>query len=189
MKKLDVLIVGGGPGGIISASLTKKLCPHKFVTMIRKEKLVLMPSGIPYIFSTLGSSNKDIAMHDAGMENDGVEIIVDEVAQINTALKNCFTKSGEEIKYDKLILATGSTPVVPHIPGSTLGNVFTVPKNKDYIDEMLSSLAGLKHIAIVGGGTTGIELAEELRHTGKEISVIEQAPQLLASKLDRLYNI
>mgnify|MGYP000418388994 CR=1 FL=1 len=67
-----------------------------------------------------------------------------------SALKNCFTKSGEEIKYDKLILATGSTPVAPHIPGSTLGNVFTVPKNKDYIDEMLSSLAGLKHIAIVG---------------------------------------
>ena len=184
MKKLDVLIVGGGPGGIISASLTKKLYPHKSVAMIRKEKLVLMPSGIPYIFGTLGSSNKDIAMHDAGMENDGVEIIIDEVAQINTALKNCFTKSGGEIKYDKLILATGSTPVAPHIPGSTLGNVFTIPKNKDYIDEMLSSLARLKHIAIVGGGTTGIELAEELRHTGKEISVIEQAPQLLASKLD-----
>lgn len=184
MKKLDVLIVGGGPGGIISASLTKKLYPHKSIAMIRKEELVLMPSGIPYIFGTLGSSNKDVAMHDAGMENDGVEIIIDEVVQINTALKTCYTKSGKEIQYDKLIFATGSIPVAPHIPGSTLENVFTVPKNKVYIDEMLSALAGLKHIVIVGGGTTGIELAEELRRTGKEISVIEQAPQLLASKLD-----
>ena len=57
MEKTDVLIVGGGPAGIISAVTGKSFYPDKNFLLIRKEKQVVVPCGIPYIFGSLESSD------------------------------------------------------------------------------------------------------------------------------------
>ena len=185
MYQTDVLIIGGGPAGMISASAAKSNNPDKRFLLIRKEKQVLIPSGIPYIFGTLDSSNNNIANHDASMQEEGIEIKIAEVVALNTHDKVCETSDGMKIRFEKLILATGSTPAIPNqFINVNLQNIFTIPKDKVYLDNMQADLAECKKIVVIGGGTTGIEMADELSKKSKEVTVIEQASSLLGSACD-----
>jgi len=82
-------------------------------------------------------------------------------------------------------LATGSTPSIPAwLNGAHLENVFTVPKDKDYLDTMKDKLTGCNKIAIVGAGFIGVELSDELKKAGKEIILIEKLPHVLGLCFD-----
>jgi NADH dehydrogenase FAD-containing subunit len=148
--KTDVLVIGGSAAGLVAASVAKMNNPDKKVVLIRKEEIVLIPCGIPYIFSTVGTSEKDI-LPDAGLKQLGVEIVIGEVTDIDTDKKIAMRKNGDDIEFEKLILCSGSMPIVPGwLKGTSLKNVFTIPKNKNYLDELQNSLAGLKKIIVVG---------------------------------------
>ena len=86
MEKTNVLIIGGGPAGIITAVTAKSNYSEKDVLIVRKEKEVLIPCGIPYIFGTLESSNKDL-IPDAVLSNAGVELRIDEVVSVDKERK------------------------------------------------------------------------------------------------------
>ena len=60
MRMIDVLVIGGDASGLQAAITTKTTYPEKEVVLVRKEKEVLIPCGIPYIFGTLSDSSKDI---------------------------------------------------------------------------------------------------------------------------------
>ena len=98
--------------------------------VVRKEENVMIPCGIPYIFGTIGTSDKNI-LPDGGLVGLGVEIKVDEVTHIDAKTKVATTKSCEEIIYEKLVIGTGSNPLVPKwLTGTEKENVFTIPKDK-----------------------------------------------------------
>jgi len=78
MEKTDVLVIGGSAAGIVAARTAKSFYPDKEVMVIRKEPKVLVPCGIPYIFGTLKSSDKNV-IPDAPLENAGVKIQIGEV--------------------------------------------------------------------------------------------------------------
>ena len=65
MKKTDVLIIGGSAAGLVTVVTGKTAYPEKEFLVIRKEKDVMVPCGIPYIFGTLESSNQNILPGDA----------------------------------------------------------------------------------------------------------------------------
>ncbi len=92
------------------------------------------------------------------------------------------TQSGEEIKapYDQLILATGSQPIVPPIPGVTLENVQLV-KLYQHADEVIKKLESpaIQNIAVVGAGYIGVELAEAFKRNGKNVTLIDIADTCL----------
>ena len=97
---------------------------------------MLVPCGIPYIFGSLESSEQNI-IPDAVLSNNNVRHRVDEVISIDQEKKVCETADGTEIKFDKLVLATGSVPVLPKwLRGTDKENVFTVPKDKVVIDKI-----------------------------------------------------
>jgi len=114
----DLVIIGGGPAGVTAAIAAKDRTGK--IILIRKEKKALIPCGIPYIFGTLRSPDKDI-LPDKLL--DGVDLIIDEVISINRRLKTVTTLGGKSIKYKKLVLAVGSTPVIPRVRGVELKNV------------------------------------------------------------------
>ena len=182
--KTDILVIGGSAAGLVAASTAKSNNPDKKVVLIRKEETVMIPCGIPYIFSTVGTSEKNI-LPDAGLKGLGVEILIGEVTDVDMDKKIAKTKSGEDIEFDKLILGTGSMPVVPGwLKGTELKNVFTIPKNKVYLDELHKTLAGLKKIVIVGAGFIGVEVADELNSKGFDVTLLEIMPRILGMAFD-----
>lgn len=182
--KTDVLVIGGSAAGLVAAMTAKSNNPEKKVILVRKEEKVMIPCGIPYIFSTVGTSDKNI-LPDGGLVQLGVEIIVGEVDNVIVENKTAQLKNGETIEYDKLILGTGSMPVVPGwLPGAKLEHVYTIPKNKVYLDELSERLKTLGKIVIVGAGFIGIETADELRQRGHDVTVLEIMPRILGLAFD-----
>ena len=156
MKKVDVLIIGGGASGLSAAISSKSNYPDKSVAVVRKEKQVLVPCGIPYIFGSLNSSDRNV-MPDQGMLDLGVEIIIDEVDIVDIEGHTADLVKGGKIEFEKVIFATGSIPTKPKwLKGADLENVFTIPKNKIYLDEMHDQLKGLKKIITIGAGFIGV---------------------------------
>ncbi|MCY6483139.1 FAD-dependent oxidoreductase [Clostridium aestuarii] len=184
MKKTDILIIGGSAAGLVAALTAKSNYTDKDVTVIRKEEIVMIPCGIPYVYGTTGTTNKNI-LPDEGLKKLGVNIIVDEVTSIDKENKVCTIKNSDNLQYDKLIIATGSTPTVPKwLKGTELKNVFTIPKNKVYLDEMQSMLEGCKKIVTIGAGFIGVELSDELNKLGKEVVLVEKLPHILGLAFD-----
>jgi NADPH-dependent 2,4-dienoyl-CoA reductase/sulfur reductase-like enzyme len=184
MEKTDVLVIGGSAAGIIAAVTGKSFYPDKKIMVIRKEKQVLVPCGIPYIFSSLESSDKDI-IPDAGLSSAGVDLKIGEIISIDKEKKICKTAQGDEIGFEKLILALGSTPIVPKwLKGAELENVFTIPKNKEYLDKVLANLKECKKIVVVGGGFIGVEMSDELNKAGKDVTLVEILPHILELVFD-----
>jgi NADPH-dependent 2,4-dienoyl-CoA reductase/sulfur reductase-like enzyme len=184
MRKTDVLVVGGSAAGIVTALTGKSHYPDKDFLVVRKEKTVVVPCGIPYIFGSLDSSDQNV-IPDAKLSNAGIDLIVDEVTKIDPDKKTCETAGGEEIGYEKLVLAIGSKPVVPGwLKGVGLENVFTVPKNKAYLDDVFEKVADKDKIVIIGGGFIGVEFADEMNKRGKDVTVVELLPHVLASVFD-----
>lgn len=184
MKQTDVLVIGGSAAGIVAATTAKSFHPDKAVMLVRKDADVLVPCGIPYIFGTLENSQKNV-IPDAALSNAGVELKIDEVLSIDQQQKTCLTADNTEIAFDKLILATGSLPVKPAwLDGAELENVFTIPKEKIYLDNLKTIIDGYHRLAVVGGGFIGVEIADELAKTGKQVTIIEMMPYILNAAFD-----
>lgn len=185
MKNTDVLIIGGSAAGMVAALTGKVHHPDKDFILVKKQKDVMVPCGIPYIFGTLDSSEKNLMPVDIMMEKNGITSMVDEATEILHKEKKVLFASGEEISYQKLVIATGSKPVKPKwLHGAELENVFVIPKDKDYLDEMNTRLASLKKIAVIGAGFIGVELSDELNKRGFEVTLIEKLPHILNLAFD-----
>lgn len=185
MKKTDVLILGGSAAGMVTAITGKPHWQHKNFTVVKKSKDVMVPCGIPYIFGTLENSEKNIMPVDMMLQKNNIESIVDEATEININEKTVTFISGEKIGYEKLVIATGSTPVKPKwLKGADLENVMVVPKDKTYLDAMKSKMAGVKNIAVIGAGFIGVEFSDELRKAGMNVTLIEKQPHILSLAFD-----
>ena len=190
MKNTDVLIIGGSAAGMVTALTGKAHNPGKDFTIVKKQKDVMVPCGIPYIFGTLESSEKNLMPVDMMMEKNGITSLVDEAKEIVHDEKKVVFASGEEIKYEKLVIATGSTPVKPKwLHGADLEHVFVIPKDRDYLDKMNAQLASLKKVAVIGAGFIGVELSDELNKRGFEVTLIEKLPHILNLAFDNELSI
>lgn len=174
MKRFDVIIIGGGPAGIITGYTVKKQNPEKEVLMLLEEEKGLVPCGIPYIFHKLNSVDKNVMGPKSFVDAGGV-VLVDPVTNTDIENKIVTLKSGQQFNYEKLVYATGSTAMVPNfIPGYDLNNVFYIKKSYNYISKLFNELQTKKNIVIVGGGFIGAEVAEQLAaNEGKIVTLIE----------------
>ncbi|MGE5348642.1 MAG: FAD/NAD(P)-binding oxidoreductase [Actinomycetota bacterium] len=185
MKKTDVLVIGGSAAGMVVSLTGKSAYPEKSFTMIKKQKDVMVPCGIPYIFGTLDSSQLNLMPVDNMMEKAGVTSRVGEVVSVDTKAKNVKLADGETIEYQKLVLATGSIPVLPGwLKGGDKKNVFTVPKDRIYLDEMKEDLAGCRRVVVIGAGFIGVEFSDEFAKEGHEVVLVEKLPHILSLAFD-----
>ncbi|HHH84136.1 MAG TPA: pyridine nucleotide-disulfide oxidoreductase, partial [Thermoplasmatales archaeon] len=182
--KADVVVIGGSAAGIVAAVTGKASYPDKDFILIREEDKTVVPCGIPYIFGSLKSTEKDL-ISDNILTNAGIALKVGKVVAIDQKNKICKMEDGTEIEFDKLVLATGSMPKVPGwLKGVNLENVFTIPKSKEYLDKMLEKLEGCNKIVTIGGGFIGVEVSDELNKKGKEITIVEILPHVLGIAFD-----
>ncbi|MBC7982658.1 MAG: nitrite reductase large subunit, partial [Candidatus Obscuribacterales bacterium] len=107
----------------------------------------------------------------------------DRAVSIDRASKRVRTSIGQELTYDKLILATGSYPFVPPVPGKDRENCFVYRTIED-LEAITAAGAASKVGVVIGGGLLGLEAAKALRDLGLVTHVVEFAPRLMAVQID-----
>jgi len=184
MDKADVLVVGGGPAAVIAALTAKSNNPGKEVTMLRNYEDTPIPCGIPYVFGTLEEVKQNF-MPDMPLEKAKIPVKVGQAASIDREKKICKTEAGDEIQYDRLIIATGSNVIIPKwLEGANLEGVYTIEKNNKKIAETKEALAKVKKVVVIGGGFIGVECADELNKAGKDVTIVEVLPHILSLAFD-----
>jgi len=182
--KTDVLVIGGSAAGVVAATTGKSFYPDKKFLVLRKDKEVLVPCGIPYIFGSLDNSEKNL-ISDAILSDNDIQLKIDEAISIDQNDKICKTSDGTDIIFEKLILATGSSPVKPKwLKGGHLQNVFTIPKDKVVIDDILTKLKDCNKVVVIGGGFIGVEMADEINKRIKNVTIVEILPHILSIPFD-----
>jgi NADPH-dependent 2,4-dienoyl-CoA reductase/sulfur reductase-like enzyme len=184
MKQADVVVIGGSAAGIPAAITARRHYPEKSIILIRKEKQVLIPCGIPYIFGTLGKPENNL-IPDSVLQNNNIELITDEAKELQAKEldpkeKKVVLASGESVLYDKLILATGSSPSVLPISGFDKKNVYTIKKDVQYLQNLLNALKNVKNLVILGCGFIGVEFADECKKNRDiNVTIVETLDQCL----------
>ena len=144
MKSYDIIIVGGGPAGIITAGTAKMNYPDKSILVIRKEKNVLVPCGIPYTMSTIEIDKNYIP--DGAVTGNGSELLLADVTGIDPEKKTVKTSQGD-FAYDKLVIATGSRPTEPGwLKGRDKKHVYYIHKSDEYLDALKKSMKNCQKV-------------------------------------------
>src|SRR6185312_8430911 len=115
---------------------------------------------------------------------NGIELMTgDAVTAIDTLAKTVTAASGSVIRYDKLLLAVGSKPIAPPIPGLTLPGVRAFRDIAD-VEAMIGAAAIKKRAVVIGGGLLGLEAAWGLKRRGMSVAVVHLMPTLMERQLD-----
>lgn len=183
----DIIIIGGGPAGVVAGQAAKQVKPDLKICLIKKDKGIPIRCSEPYVLGGY-SELKKIVASDEMITGGGIDLVVDEVIEIHPDKKEIKTKDGKTLRYGKLILASGANPFVPPVPGKDLGNVFTL-RNPDDVRNISKALKKSKHTVVVGGGAIGVELASVFRQKNKKkVTLVELLPNLMSGAYDEDYS-
>ena len=163
---INVIVIGGGPAGIITALTAKSVYPEKSVCIVKDIGDGVIPCAIPYMMHTLKDPNQN-AMGNLPLEKAGIDIIVGKVVSFDPEAHSVALESGQALSYERLVLATGTEAVLPPIPGIVKEGVFTIRKSMSAMAELRQKVHKAKHVVIIGGGFIGAEFADELSHGSK----------------------
>jgi len=181
-----LVVIGNGMAGMRTVEELVKLAPEAYeITVIGSEpfgnynRIMLSP------VLTGEKSIADIMIHDfAWYEKHNIELICGHLAQgVDRRKRIVALDDGREIGYDKLLLATGSTPFIVPVPGHDLKDVVTFRDILD-VERLLKECEEHKKIAVIGGGLLGLEAANGLLKQGMDVTVIHDMPHLLNRQLD-----
>jgi len=127
----------------------------------------------------------DIVINDAAWYADnGIELVAgDPVAAIDRAAKIVTSRSGRSVRYDKLLIATGSDPFIIPVPGKDLSGVISF-RDMDDVDHMLAAADRGGSAVVIGGGLLGLEAAHGLSLRGMKVTVLHLMPILMERQLD-----
>ncbi|MCD6116482.1 FAD-dependent oxidoreductase [bacterium] len=181
MENYDIVIIGGGPAGFTAAISARNTYKTKRIAVIRKEQITMIPCGIPYILHSLESLDNNI-LPDNPLKSKNIDIIVGEV--IDAADHTLFFANGDKLKFEKLVLATGSSVFKPPIKGIDLDGIYYIKKDRDYLAALKDDIKDKESVIIIGGGFIGLEVADELLKSGKKVTLIERLNHLLPLAMD-----
>ncbi len=194
-KKKRIIVIGGSAAGPKAAAKARRIDNDAEVIIIQKDPDLSMAScGYPYYVGGYFNDRNQLLCTPTGVVRSPMFYLnaKDIDARVNTEVTNIDAKnhkilfknlaSGEEgdLSYDKLIIATGSVPRMPPVPGADLEGITTLQsmKDADFLRKVRDE-GKIKKAVVIGGGLIGIETCEALQLAGIEITVIELLPQLL----------
>ncbi|WP_145408899.1 FAD-dependent oxidoreductase [Paenibacillus xylanexedens] len=187
-KRKKVLIVGGVAGGASAAARLRRLDEYAEIIMFEKGPYISFANcGLPYyIGGTIEERARLLVQTPKGMEERfNIDVRTkSEVIAVDPTKRTVHVRSAErglyEESYDELILSPGARPLVPDLPGKENPLIYTVRNipDIDRIKEQISSDNNQSSI-VIGGGFIGVEMAENLKQAGLDVTLIEGNDQLL----------
>jgi len=193
-KPMKVVIIGGVAAGPKVAAKIMRLDPDADVTIVEKGRLLSYAGcGLPFYISGTVKDQSELMSSPAGVVRDPIffqqvknvhlmnqtEAVEIDRKKKQVRVKRLLDEAELLLDYDKLVLATGSEPVMPDIEGIKLGNIFTLHGVTD-AEGIKSALdrGKARDVVIVGGGLIGIEMTEALVRKGCRVTVVEKLPQI-----------
>lgn len=182
---MKIVIVGNGLAGTLAAKTVRELDQEAGIEIFGEEKYAYYPrpnlieflaGRLPYeklfAFPEIWSTRQRIGLH-----------FGERVARIRPDERTIETGSGGAFPYDALLLASGARAAVPPLTGSGLKGVFVLRTLDDAL-AILDHLRTHAHVAVLGGGLLGLEIARAIRGRGAEVCVVEFFDRLLPRQLD-----
>ena len=184
------LIIGGVAAGAGCAARLRRLDENAQIVLLERGGFISYANcGLPYHVGDVIKARESLLVTPVEVMRGRYNVDVrtcNEALSIDRNKKTVLVKNhitGEEYieSYDKLVIATGSSPLRPRIPGidsPRILTLWTVP-DTDHIRELIRGL-GTKSAVVVGGGFIGLEMAENLHHAGLSVSIVEATDQVMA---------
>ena len=177
---MQYLIIGAGPAGVNAAESLRQLDPDAAIRIIGDEpEPPYSRMAIPYLLMNRvdehGTHLRDRADHFAGLN---IDVMQDRVAKVDSPTHRVTLENGNVVAYDKLLIATGSSPANPPIPGVDGPNVsscWTLADARVIAGKALPD----SHVALIGAGFIGSIILEALGMRGVRLSVIEQGDRMV----------
>ena len=179
-----VAIIGAGAVGMTVATYLKRHADHDVLVFSSDTRTAYSQCGMPFVLEGIISDFPDLIVRpqDTFIEM-GIDLHLDtEVRHINAKSQKVMSDSGV-FEYDHLVIATGSTPFIPPIPGIHLSGVFTLHTLSDGMD-IKFNINDNSRVVVIGAGGIGIEVTASLARRGINTTLIETLPQVLPLTLD-----
>lgn len=188
---MEIVIIGGIAAGMSVAAKAKRTNKAANVTVIEKEPYVSFGAcGLPYYLGGQFEDQKEMfARTPEQMRASGIELLLEhEVVAVDFQTKtvtmtDLTTQSVKTKRYDRLMIATGATPIIPPIPGIESTNVYTITKPEP-VAQLKARLKDIQDVVVIGGGFIGVEVADQLALQGKTIHLIEAENALMNGPFD-----
>ncbi len=185
-----VLIVGGVAGGASTAARLRRLDEFAEIIMFeRGEDISFANCGLPYYVSGIIEKRSALLVQTprAMKRRFNIDVrIRSEVTRIiphekEVVVKDLVTGRTYQEHYDYLVLSPGAAPIKPSLPGIDLPNVFSIRNipDSDRIKEWVREERPTNAV-VVGGGFIGLEMVENLKHTGVNVALVEASDQVMA---------
>ena len=178
------VIIGGVAGGATTATRLRRLDDTAEIVLLERGSYVSFANcGLPYYIGEVikERSNLLVLTPSAMKKKFNLDVRINsEVTSIDLENKKVIINGIEEEYYDDLVIATGSSPLKPPIPGidsEGIHTLWTIP-DTDHIKE-LTDTEGVTSAAVIGGGFIGLETAENLHKRGLSVTLIEAQDQVL----------
>lgn len=186
LERRTLIVIGNGMvGHKLVETLVERGATAEWdiVTFCEENRVAYDRVGLSSFFN--GTTAEELSLVEPGFyERAGLQIHVgDSVVSIDRASRCVTSAKGKKIAYDALVLATGSYPFVPPIPGHDLPGCF-VYRTIDDLESIRDAAKGARSGAVIGGGLLGLEAANALRTLGLETHVVEFAPRLMPVQVD-----
>ena len=188
---MKVVIVGGVAAGASAAARLRRLDEFAEITLIEKGPAISYANcGLPYhVGGVIPDRDNLLVMSAEGFRKRfNVDVRTScEATAIDRTAKTVTVRNAdgsvEALPYDRLLLATGATPIRIPVPGLPDDRVFTLNSLTD-MDRLIAAVRGAKSALVIGGGAIGVETAENLAHRGLTMTLVEKAPNILPAMLD-----
>ncbi len=179
-----IVIVGASAAGASAAEAVRRADRECQITLVSDEPVPLYSRCLlsDYMLGQVGRGRLAFRPRD-WPRSLGAEVVHEPAVELNPSARHLVTRSGKHVTYDRLLVATGASPMLPQLPGSGTGGVHALYR-LDQVDEALAALTRARRVVVLGAGKVGVKAAEAVAARGLPTTVVEQASHLLPGTLD-----